>query len=98
MFEKILKIMREKIRKLQYVMTRHARKEMNDDELTIYDLERCILTGRILERQRDRITAEWKYRIRGNTLHGRKVEVITKLSQMNKLVIITVYVVKKGGN
>ena len=41
-------------------MTYHARKEMNDDGLTIYDVERGILTGAIVERQRDRTTGESK--------------------------------------
>jgi len=91
-FERILKRMREKVRKRQYVMTLHAEEEMNDDGLTIYDVERGILTGEILERQKDRVTAEWKYRIRGETVDGGEVEVIAKLSPTGKLVIITVYV------
>ena len=65
---------------------------MNDDGLTIYDVERGILTGEILERQKDRVTGEWKYRIRGRTVDGREVEVIGKLSLTRKLAIITVYI------
>ena len=72
-------------------MTYHARKEMNDDGLTVYDVESGILTGSIIERQRDRVTAEWKYRIRGETLTGDDIEVIAKLSPTSKLIIITVY-------
>jgi len=45
-FERILKRMREKIRNRQYLMTLHAEEEMNADGLTIYDVERGILTGR----------------------------------------------------
>ena len=92
MFERILRSMRERIRTRRYVMTVHAEEEMNDDGLTIYDIERSILTGEILERQRDGITEEWKYRVRGKTVDAREVEVITKLSPTGKLVIITVYV------
>lgn len=84
--------MREKIRKKQYIMTLHAEEEMNNDDLTIYDVESGILTGKIVERQRDRETAELKYRIKGQTLSGDKVEVITKVSPTGKLLIITVYV------
>jgi hypothetical protein len=91
-FEHILKRMREKVRNRQYVMTLHGEEEMNDDGLTIYDVERGILTGEILERQKDGITAEWKYRIKGQTITGGAVEVIAKLSPTGKLVIITVYV------
>lgn len=92
MFERILKRMQKKIRTRQYVVTLHAEEEMNDDDLTIYDVERGIITGEILERQKDRVTAEWKYRLRGETVEGNKVEVVVKLSPTGKLVIITVYV------
>lgn len=83
--------MRDKIRKLEYIMTIHADDEMNDDCLTISDVERCILTGRILERQKDKDTAEWKYRINGRTLSDNEVGIVAKISPTGKLVIITVY-------
>jgi hypothetical protein len=92
MFNRILVQMRTKVRRREHLMTHHARKEMNDDGLAVYDVESGILTGNIIERQRDRITAEWKYRIRGETLIGDGIEVIAKLSPTSKLVIITVYV------
>ena len=83
----------EKVRNRDYVMTYHARKEMNEDQLTIYDVEQGILSGEIVERQKDRETGEWKYRINGETVSGEEIEVITKLSITGKLVIITVYIV-----
>ncbi|MBD2609322.1 DUF4258 domain-containing protein [Scytonema hofmannii FACHB-248] len=92
MFDEILRRMREKITSQQYVMTLHAEEEMNDDNLTIYDVEQGILTGEILERQKDRVTAESKYRIRGATVDGGEVEIIAKLSPTGKVVIITIYV------
>jgi hypothetical protein len=91
-FERILKRMREKIRSRQYVMTHHARKEMNEDNLAIYDVESGILTGEIVERQKDRVPGEWKYRIRGETLGNTEVEVVAKMGPTGKLAIITVYV------
>jgi hypothetical protein len=92
LFDEILRRMREKITSQQYVMTLHAEEEMNDDNLTIYDVEQGILTGEILERQKDRVTAESKYRIRGTTVDGGEVEIIAKLSPTGKVVIITIYV------
>jgi len=83
--------MRENIRTRQYVMTLHAAEEMDEDGITVYDLERAILTGEILDRQRDRLTAEWKYRVRGEALDGSAVEVIAKISLTGILVVITVY-------
>ena len=92
MFKSILKLMRERIRKSQYVMTLHAEEEMNKDALSIYDVESVFLTGEILERQKNSMTAEWKYRIRGETNTGIEVEVIVKTGLTGKLVIITVYI------
>ena len=92
MFDRILKEMRDKIRERKYVMSIHAEEEMNDDCLSIYDVERGILTGKIVERQKDKITAERKYRITGQTVDVREVEIIAKLSPTGKLIILTVYV------
>ena len=91
MYKRVLMRMREKVRRREYVVTAHARKEMIDDDFAIYDVERGILTGEILERQKDQITAEWKYRINGKIISGDEIELIVKLSPTNKLVIITVY-------
>lgn len=93
MYDRILRQMRERIRTRQYVMTIHAEEEMDDDNLSIFDVERGILTGKIVERQRDRVTAEWKYLIEGETVLGNPVIVVAKLSVTGKLVIITVYLV-----
>jgi hypothetical protein len=54
-------------------------------------VERGILTGEILERQRDRVTGESNYRIRGATIDGSAVEVLAKISPTGTLVILTVY-------
>ena len=91
LFDKVLQQMREKVRQQQYVMTLHAEEEMADDELSIYDIESVILTGEILERQKDKNTDESKYRINGLGLENAEIEVIAKLSLTGKLVIITVY-------
>ncbi|MBV7329876.1 DUF4258 domain-containing protein [Chloroflexi bacterium TSY] len=83
--------MKEKIRQRQYVMTIHAEEEMDDDELSIFDVERAILTGSIVERQQDHQTGEWKYLVLGQSVHGIEMTVVGKVSITGKLVIITVY-------
>ncbi|MBN1483161.1 MAG: DUF4258 domain-containing protein [Chloroflexia bacterium] len=85
--------MREKIRTRQYVMTLHAEAEMDNDGLTIFDVERGILTGRIIERQKDQLTGEWKYLVEGWTIVGDLVVAVVKFGPTEKLVIITVYLV-----
>ncbi len=90
-YERILRQMQEKVRTRRYVMTLHADEEMDNDRLTIFDVERGILTGRIIEREKDHVTAEWKYLIEGGTIDGDLIVVVAKLSVTGKLVIITVY-------
>ncbi|MFP4350943.1 MAG: DUF4258 domain-containing protein [Thermodesulfobacteriota bacterium] len=91
MYDRILKRMREAIRTRSYLMTLHAEEEMNDDNLSIFDVERIILTGKIVERQKDKVTTEWKYLIEGDTLSNKLAIVVSKLAITGKLVIITVY-------
>jgi len=85
--------MQEKIRTRQYIITLHAEEEMDDDELSIFDIERCIFTGEIIQRQKDRVTEEWKYVIEGQSVAGDKVGTVAKLSITGKLIIITIYIV-----
>jgi hypothetical protein len=93
MYDRILKRIQEKIRTRQYVMTLHAEEEMDDDELSIFDIERFILTGKITERQKDTVTKEWKYVVEGQSVSGDRVGAVAKLSITGKLFIITVYLV-----
>ena len=44
---------REKIRLRQYDMTAHATEEMAEDDLNIVDVEYAVLTGRVVQIQRD---------------------------------------------
>jgi hypothetical protein len=91
MVGRILSRMREKVRTRQYVMTLHAEEEMDDDGLSVFDVERGILTGEVIERQQDTVTGEWKYLVEGETVAGAPVVVVARLSPTGKLVIITVY-------
>jgi len=100
-FEHILQRMREKVRaldyvmtlhaELDYVMTLHAEEEMEDDDLSILEVEHVMLTGEIIERQQDQETGEWKYLIAGNALADEPIIVVAKLALTGTLVIITVY-------
>jgi hypothetical protein len=65
---------------------------MNNDGLSIFDVERVILTGEIVERQKDKETGEWKYLVRGLTLERMDAVVVTKLSPTGKMVILTVFI------
>lgn len=91
MFERILNQLREKVRTRQYVMTLHADEEMDEDGLTIFDVESVILSGKIIERQKDQVTGEWKYLVKGESLAGESVITVTKIGPTGKLVFVTVY-------
>ncbi len=91
MYERILRRMCQKVRALDYVVTAHAEEEMNDDDLTILDVEHTILSGKILEHQRDAETGGWKYVVGGPTLIDDPMELVGRLSVSGKLVIVTVY-------
>ena len=91
MFKRVLAFIKERMREGLYVMTLHAEEEMDSDNLEIFDIENAVLTGRIIERQRDRITGEWKYLLRGQTLSETSVIVVLKLSPTGKAAILTVY-------
>ena len=91
MFDHVLQRMQEKVPVLGYVMTIHAEEEMEDDDLSILDVEHVILTREIIERQQDQETGEWKYLIAAHTLADDPIIVVTKLTFTGTLVIITVY-------
>lgn len=91
MFDHILAAIQAKIRALNYVMTIHAEEEMDNDELSIFDVEQAILVGDVIERQKDRNSEEWKYLIQGTSDAGETIVVVVKLSPTDTVVIITVY-------
>ena len=62
---------RDLVRSLNYVVSVHSAEELEDEDLTILDLENILLTGTIVERQKDRGTRETKFVIRGRTLDDR---------------------------
>ncbi len=83
--------LRDLIRSLNYAVSIHAAEELDDDNLTVLDLENIILTGAIVQRQRDRQTREVKYIVRGNTLSDAPAEAVVKIAPDGNLFVITVY-------
>jgi hypothetical protein len=91
MFEGVLRQFRQKVHTRRYVVTVHADEEMDEDGLTVFDVESAVLTGSIIEQQRDRQTGQRKYVVRGQAVDGKIVGVVGKLSPTGRLVIITAY-------
>ncbi len=91
MFDRALKQMRDMIRARRYIMTLHAEEEMTDDDVSVYDVEHVVLTGKIIERQKDRQTGEWKYLVQGCPHTGDDLVVVVKIGPTRRLIIVTVY-------
>ena len=91
MFPGILRILKECVKHNEYVVTLHADEEMDEDELSIFDVERAILDGDIIERQQDKDPSGWKYIVRGQTIDGSHIIVVVKIGTTGKMVIITVF-------
>ena len=91
MLDRVLNQMRNRIRTRRYIMTIHAEEEMDDDDLSILDVESVVLTGAIVQRQKDAATGERKYVVRGRTLSGDDAVVVGRLGPTGKLIFMTVY-------
>lgn len=72
-------------------MTTRAEEEMDEDGLTILDVESVVLTGAIVERQKDTVTGDRKYVVRGQILSGNNAVVVGRIGQTGKLIFITIY-------
>jgi hypothetical protein len=91
MYERMLNRIRQLVLERRYVVTLHAYDEMAADGLGVWDVEAAILRGNVIEQQRDRDTAERKYRVTGTALDNRQIEVVVKVGPTGKLVIVTAY-------
>ena len=91
MFDRELRRFRESVRLGAYDITSHGLDEMEEDGLSVLDLESCVLTGSIVQRQRDRRTGERKFVIEGRALNGRGMAVVAKSLAGGKLAALTVY-------
>jgi len=91
MFDRELRRLRESVRRVDYVFTLHGLDEMEEDRLTVLDVESCVLTGSVAERQRDRFTGESKYVIKGRALGGANITVVAKWLPTGRMAILTVY-------
>jgi len=88
-FERIRLLIRRLVKQRHYYSTAHADEEMDNDEISIFDLERVLCEGDLIARQRDEKSGEWKYILNGLNF-GLAVETVVKIAS-SQVVIITVY-------
>ena len=92
MARRVIDRLRAKIRDGQYLVPFHAANELDDDEISILDVENIILAGNIIQRQRDSQTREPKYVIRGKTLASEAACCVVKTGPTGEVVLITAWV------
>ena len=91
MSQRVLKQIRQSIRAGEYDLTRHAVEEMADDNLSIYDVETAILTGKITKTELDDLRGS-RYTIIGSAQNYTiSVGVVGRFAKINMYLIITVY-------
>ena len=91
MFEGELRRFRAAVREGSFELATHAFKELEPDGLTVLDLEMCVLTGQIVERQRDRTTGEKKYVIEGQADDGLEITVVVKWDSPGSMRFLTAF-------
>lgn len=92
MARRLIERLRDRIRAGEYVIPFHAANELDDDEISILDVENIILTGEVVDTQRDASSRERKYVVRGQTLDGEAACSVVKIGPTGRLVIITAWI------
>ncbi len=93
MYDRILHRIQEKVRKADYSISQHAHRKMFNQELTIIGVEHAILTGQIIEKQRDLSNGRSKYLLHGATPWS-DIEVVVTFGPTGRLDIITVFTIR----
>ena len=70
-----------------YYLTEHAEYEANIDGFNIYDIEAALMSGKV----RRTWPKENKYEVIGHSFDNKIIGVICRITQSNKVRIITVY-------
>jgi hypothetical protein len=90
-FPRMRRWIQDAILEERYVVTDHARDELDKDDLTPYDVEACILNGVVVARQWDTQYREWKWLVHGTSTSGERCAVAVKRSSRGEAVILTVF-------
>ncbi len=70
-----------------YYLTEHADDEAQEDDLDIYDIESAILGGRV----RRMWPRGARLEILGESLDGRRIGIVCRLTRGNRVCVVTVY-------
>ena len=84
----VIQRIRVKIQQGQYVMTRHAYLEMEDDQLEWDDVKQALLSGKV--RRKEVNLSGTKYVVVGQS-RGQEIGVVGRFAENNRFLIITIY-------
>ncbi len=91
MYEEVLAAMRVCMQEGRASLTNHAYDEMAADGFFVFDLEQCVYTGTIVERQWDEGLEGWKYVVYGKSSDEEDIAIVTQIDRNQNLVFITTY-------
>lgn len=86
----VIERIREKIRTRDYYLSLHAAEELAEDGFERTDMENAVLTG-FVQKRLTHDPRGTRYRIEGTAKDGRTMNVICRFSEIDALVVITVY-------
>src|SRR5437667_8171828 len=91
------KVIRECSRQNRFILTRHFRDELAQEDLTIADVHRIIQRGYVFtEPDRNVATGDWKYRLCGTGPDGQFVTVVFCINSDEEGILITVFSVENS--
>ncbi len=90
----ILRRLRQKVIDRDYYLSSHADEEMQDDWLERADVENAILEGEV-QKKLTHDPRGIRYRIEGPAIDGRRIHVVCRLDEDDRLRVITVYALER---
>ena len=91
MYEEGLSVMQLCLQEGRAALTDHAYDEMQEDGFFVFDLEQCVYTGTIAERQWDDGLQDWKFVVYGNSSDEEDLAVVVQMDRNQSLVFITTF-------
>jgi len=86
----VIEKIREKVRTRDYYLSSHAEDEMAEDGFERSDMENAILYGFVQKKLTHDLRGP-RYRVEGQAIDGRIMNVLCRFKETGPLIIITVY-------
>lgn len=90
-FNRVLKKIRNCIQSGRWEITIHADEEAQDDNVSISDVKHAIENGRIMKKY-THDPRGIRYKLLGETIDGRMLNIILKFNSLNEVKIIIVFI------